>query len=151
MGEDVHYSGTVAAAIEGTIMGVPAIAASMTVADPEGRSLISAGKFIRRLVTSMMGKLPPAKLLNVNFPKMPRGGYRAFQFTRLGRRVYTDIISSKTDPAGRDYFWIGGEATWDRTDETDAGAVARGKVSITPLNIDMTDRGLLEKMRGLSR
>lgn len=146
MGEDVIYSGTVAAALEGAIMGVPGVAASMTVADHEGRSFISAAKFIRRLVAGAIGQMPPSTLLNVNFPKMPRGGYRGYIITRLGRRAYSDIISAKTDPSGRSYYWIGGEATWDRNPESDAGAVHRGKVSITPLNIDMTDHKLLEAM-----
>lgn len=147
MGEDVTYSGTVAAAIEGTIMGVPAIAASMTVADIEGRSFLSAARFIRRLITKTHGQMPLNTLLNINFPRMPRGGYKQYQITRLGKRVYKDIISTNTDPRGKSYFWIGGEPTWERTIETDAGAVGRGLVSITPLNIDMTDEALLQKMR----
>ena len=147
MGEDVTYSGTVAAAIEGTIMGVPAIAASMTTPDLEGRSYLSAARFIRRLIARTHGLMPPNTLLNINFPKMPRGGYKQYQITRLGKRVYKDIISTNTDPRGKSYFWIGGEPTWERTIETDAGAVARGFVSITPLNIDMTDEALLAKMR----
>jgi 5'-nucleotidase len=147
MGEDVTYSGTVAAAIEGTIMGVPAIAASMTVADIEGRSFLSAARFIRRLIKNTQGEMPPNTLLNINFPKMPPGGYKQYQITRLGKRVYKDIISTNTDPRGKSYFWIGGEPTWERTIETDAGAVGRNFVSITPLNIDMTDEALLAKMR----
>lgn len=147
MGEDVTYSGTVAAALEGAIMGLPAVAASMTVHDAEGRSFKSAAKFIRRLVSGTIGRMPPSTLLNVNFPKMPRGGYRSFELTRLGRRVYSDIISARTDLSGRSYYWIGGEPTWDRVDGTDAGAIKSGRVSVTPLNIDMTDRDLLESMR----
>lgn len=147
MGEDVTYSGTVAAAMEGAIMGVPAVAASIVSSGLQERAFLSAARFIRRLVSTMIDRMPPSTLLNVNFPRMPRGGYRAYQITRLGQRVYTDIISAKTDPRGRRYFWIGGEPTWDRTDETDAGAVGRGRVSITPLNLDMTDRALLERMR----
>jgi len=147
MGEDVTYSGTVAAAIEGTIMGVPAIAASMTAPDIEGRSFLSAARLIRRLITKIHGQMPPNTFLNINFPKMPPGGYKQYQITRLGKRVYKDIISTNTDPRGKSYFWIGGEPTWERTIETDAGAVARNYVSITPLNIDMTDEALLAKMR----
>lgn len=147
MGEDVTYSGTVAAAFEGAIMERPAVAASMTNYDAEGKSFISAAKFIRRLVANIIGKLPPSTLLNVNFPKMPRGGYRSYEMTRLGRRVYSDIISARRDLSGRSYYWIGGEPTWDRVNGTDAGVIKAGKVSITPLNMDMTDRVLLETMR----
>lgn len=147
MGEDVTYSGTVAAAIEGTIMGVPAIAASVTAGYDEGRTFASAAKFIRRLIPKVRERLPKNTLLNINFPVMPRGGYRKSQITSLGRRVYTDIVSTNKDPRGRSYFWIGGEPSWDRTGDTDAAAVERGTVSITPLNIDMTDGDLLARMR----
>jgi 5'-nucleotidase len=147
MGEDVTYSGTVAAAIEGTLMGVPAIAASMTEPDEDGRALRSAARFIRRLVERTATQMPHSTLLNVNFPAMPQGGYKKFKITRLGKRVYTDIISEKTDPRGQRYFWIGGAPTWERTGDTDAAAVGKGFVSITPMNIDMTDESLLEQMR----
>ncbi|HWO56154.1 MAG TPA: 5'/3'-nucleotidase SurE [bacterium] len=148
MGEDVTYSGTVAAALEGSIMGLPAVAASMTAADPEGKSFVSAAKFIRRLVANIIGRMPPSTLLNVNFPRMPRGGYRAYEVTRLGRRTYSDIISARRDLSGRSYYWIGGEPTWDRRAGTDADAIKAGKVSITPLNFDMTDLELLRAMAG---
>jgi 5'-nucleotidase len=148
MGEDVIYSGTVAAALEGAIMGRPAIAASMTTYDPTFKSFKSAAKFTRRLVGGIIDRMPPATLLNVNFPKMPRGGYRSYEATRLGNRMYTDIISARKDLSGRSYYWIGGEPTWSRVSGTDAGAIKAGKVSITPLNIDMTDRELLDAMRG---
>ncbi len=147
MGEDVIYSGTVAAALEGAIMGRPAIATSMTVYDPNGKSFKSAAKFTRRLVSGIISRMPPATLLNVNFPKMPRGGYRSYEITRLGSRMYTDIISARKDLSGRSYYWIGGEPTWDRVAGTDAGAIKAGKVSITPLNLDMTDRELLRAMQ----
>jgi 5'-nucleotidase len=119
----------------------------MTTPDIEGRSFLSAARFIRRLITKTHGQMPPHTLLNINFPRMPPGGYKQYQITRLGKRVYKDIISTNTDPRGKSYFWIGGEPTWERTIETDAGAVGRGLVSITPLNIDMTDEALLAKMR----
>jgi len=147
MGEDVHYSGTVAAAIEGTIMGIPSIAASMTAPDHDGSAFRSAAKFLRRLVPQIVDHIPKGTLLNVNFPALPKGGYKASQITRLGNRTYTDIISAKRDPRGREYFWIGGEPTWERIKDTDAAAVAKGIVSITPMNIDMTDDVLVEQMR----
>jgi len=146
MGEDVTYSGTVAAALEGAIMGVPAIAASMIEPDLEGKAFASAAKFIRRLIPKIVKRMPPNTLLNMNFPKMPEGGYKSYRVTRLGKRVYTDIISMNVDPRGRHYYWIGGEPTWDRTGETDAAASQRGYVAITPLNVDMTDESLLEQM-----
>jgi 5'-nucleotidase len=147
MGDDVTYSGTIAAAIEGAIMGVPAIAASVTTGHEEKRTLVSAAKFIRRLVPQVVDRLPRNTLLSVNFPRMPRGGYRKMKLTALGQRVYNDIIKTNLDPRGKKYYWIGGEPSWDRTGETDAAMVGKGYVSITPLNIDLTDQKLLEQMR----
>jgi 5'-nucleotidase len=147
MGEDVTYSGTVAAAIEGALMGVPAIAASVIPRDRDWRDFTTAAKFIRRLIPRIIGRLPKHTLLNINFPKMPRGGYRKTQITGLGRRIYTEIISTNRDPRGLAYYWIGGEPSWDHTEETDAAAVRRGYVSITPLKIDMTDTSLVDEMR----
>jgi 5'-nucleotidase len=88
--------------------------------------------------------LPPNTLLNVNFPSLPAARVRGIQVTRLGRRVYRDVLIERLDPKGRPYYWIGGDPPGGEPDEgTDIGALARGYVSITPLNLDMTDAGLL--------
>jgi len=149
MGDDVTYSGTVAAAIEGTILGVPAIAASL--ADENGSDFRPAARFIARLARWVLKEgIPPNTLLNVNLPNNGNKSLREFAITRLGKRTYHDIIYDKVDPRGKEYFWIAGEPTADLTDEdTDLRAVADGLVSITPLNVDMTDYELLNRLRSM--
>lgn len=149
MGDDVTYSGTVAAAIEGTILGVPAIAASL--ADENGNDYRPAARFIGRLARWVLKVgIPPNTLLNVNLPNNGNKSLREFAITRLGKRTYHDIIYDKVDPRGKEYFWIAGEPTADLTDEdTDLRAVADGLVSITPLNVDMTDYELLNRLRSI--
>ena len=90
----------------------------------------------------------PGLLLNMNIPRPRRGGLRTFRVTRLGHRVYTDVISEKIDPRGRTYYWIAGKPTWKREPDTDHAAVEEGYVSVTPLKMDYTNYDLLEQMRG---
>jgi len=147
MGDDVTYSGTVAAAIEGTILGVPAIAASL--ADEDGGEYRPAAKFVARLAKWVLKEgIPKYTLLNVNLPNRGKKLLRRFRITKLGKRTYRDIIYEKVDPRGKEYFWIAGEPTADLTDvETDLRAVGDGFISITPLKIDMTDYELFRRLR----
>ena len=145
MGEDVFYSGTVAAAIEGALQGTPAIAASFatkTVPD-----FTEPARFIARLVGRLLAQgLPRRHLLNVNFPGRPWPGIRGVKVTRLGSRVYHDTLVKKVDPRGRDYYWIGGEdPEWESIEGTDFHAVHAGWISVTPLRLDFTaDTALAE-------
>ena len=147
MGDDVTYSGTVAAAIEGTILGVPAIAASL--AGENGGEYRPAARFVARLARWVLQEgIPKYTLLNVNLPDRGKKPLRKFAITKLGKRTYRDIIYDKVDPRGKNYFWIAGEPTADLTDvETDLRAVADGFISITPLKIDMTDYDLFHRLR----
>jgi 5'-nucleotidase len=145
MGEDVTYSGTVAAAIEGRILGINSMAVSLTAwsgASFEGAA--SAARQLARTLLSLTGDR--TRLWNVNVPAIPIGAVRGIKVTRLGSRVYNDIIVKKTDPRGKDYFWIGGaEPGWNTGENTDFAAVSEGYVSITPLRLDFTDRdGIVE-------
>ncbi len=145
MGEDVFYSGTVAAAIEGSLQGTPAIAASFatrTVPD-----MAEPARFIARLVGRLLDEgLPRRHLLNVNFPGGPWSESRGVKVTRLGSRVYHDTLVKKVDPRGRDYYWIGGEdPEWESIEGTDFHAVHDGWISVTPLRLDFTaDTALAE-------
>ncbi len=145
MGEDVFYSGTVAAAIEGSLQGTPAIAASFatrTVPD-----FAEPARFIARLVGRLLTEgLPRRHLLNVNFPGRPWPELRGVKVTRLGSRVYHDTLVKKVDPRGRDYYWIGGEdPEWEPIEGTDFHAVHAGWISVTPLRLDLTaDTALAE-------
>ncbi|UCD64403.1 MAG: 5'/3'-nucleotidase SurE [Candidatus Zixiibacteriota bacterium] len=150
MGDDVTYSGTVAAAIEGSILGIPSMAVSM--ANYElGTPMVRAADFLARLVKSV-GKmdLDPSTFLNVNLPLDNGRPYRNHEFTELGSRHYKDIVINKTDPRGKPYYWIGGRAKWKTTRGSDFEAVKRGVVSISPLKVNFTDTASLRKLSDLN-
>jgi 5'-nucleotidase len=147
MGEDVFYSGTVAAAIEGSIQGAPSIAASLVTRDLT--DFVEPAAFIARLAREVLDRgLPRRQLLNVNIPHRPWPGIQGVAITRLGSRVYHDTLVRKVDPRGREYYWIGGEdPVWDPEAGTDFHAVDQGYISVTPLRLDLTDRPALESLR----
>lgn len=142
MGHDVTYSGTLAAAMEATVYGLPAIAASHDLAEGYTPDYDFAARFVARLAQRVLvSGLPRDVFYNVNFPALPPAEVRGVQVTRLGRRVYRDVLIERTDPKGRPYYWIGGDPPAGEPDEgTDIGALAHGYISVTPLNLDMTDR-----------
>jgi 5'-nucleotidase len=139
MGEDVTYSGTVAAAIEASILGIPSIAISMVSWDSV--PLDAAAAVSRYLAGEMLHHdVPGTSLWNVNIPPLPRDELKGIRITRLGSRVYNGDIIKKTDPRGRDYFWIGGgDPGWNAGGDTDFTAVTEGYISVTPLRLDLTD------------
>lgn len=147
MGHDVTYSGTVAAAIEGNLLGLPAMAFSNTSWAP--KHLGASAEICRRLVVrTLENPLPHPMLLNVNIPDLPLEQIRGLRVTHLGKRVYKDEIIAKFDPRGRPYYWIGGEPpVWDPDEDSDFGATEEGFVSITPLHVDWTDFRGIEVLR----
>lgn len=152
MGDDITYSGTVAAAIEGSICGIPSIAVSMANWEP-GMRMSGVASFTARFI-SRFGSLhvPPSTIININFPPDPGVGradaiYNDFEFTSQGIRYYRDIIVAKKDPRGKPYYWIGGRAKWKTTKGTDFATVKRGLVSVTPLQLDFTDQAALSRLR----
>jgi 5'-nucleotidase len=139
MGEDVHYSGTVAAALEGCILGITAMAVSLVSWTPQrfDGAAGAAEVLARRLLASSGGR---AALWNVNVPPVSLAEIKGIRVTKLGSRVYNDIIVRKRDPRGKEYFWIGGgEPGWSTEENSDFAAVSAGFVSVTPLRIDLTD------------
>lgn len=139
LGDDVTYSGTVSATFEGTLLGIPSVAFSQEIAEGYSfdRAAAFAGRFIGELLSAA---LRPDLLLNVN---LPAGELQGLSFTRLGRRVYQQVVVEKEDPRGRKYYWIAGTPEWQSDSGTDHDAVASGRVSVTPLHLDLTDyRGL---------
>ncbi len=141
--QDVTYSGTVAAAMEGVLMGLSAIAVSLDTYDvgDYGPAARFAASLAQRLVQAA---LPEPLLLNVNVPNLPEGEIRGVQITRLGRRLYRNALVERTDPRGRTYYWIGGEPPDGIPEEgTDIGALAHGYISVTPLLLDLTDHAKL--------
>lgn len=141
MGDDVFYSGTVAAAVEGALQGIPSLAVSMTVSRSRKATFEVAARFTRKLVETVLERgMPPKTALNVNVPQLDRGEYRGVRVTRLGTRIYQDTLIEKTDPRGRAYYWIGGdEPIWEEEEDTDFLAVSQGYASVTPLKLDLTD------------
>jgi 5'-nucleotidase len=141
LGDDVTYSGTVSAAMEGTLHGVPSIAVSLV----DGGDFDVAGRVARLIAMRVLVEgLPGHTLLNVNVPAAPPRGVR---LTRLGHRVYSDKIVEQTDPRGRSHYWLGGgEAKWTDLDGTDMGAVHEGYVSVTPVHLDLTNHRALAQL-----
>jgi 5'-nucleotidase len=145
LGDDITYSGTVSAAMEGTLLGVPSIAASLVSRKADAVDAApdfgAAADFIARLarVVSERG-MPRDTLLNVNVPALPAAELRGYVITRQGKRRYGDAIVEHLDPRGRKYYWIGGDDLGFIPGEgTDCTAVAGGYVSITPLHLDLTN------------
>lgn len=151
MGEDVIYSGTVAAAMEGCILGIPSYALSLAIWHPTDFS--GAAAFVRHWLPEILElPLPRGSLLNINIPEGPPENLKGLRVTRLGSRVYHDVITDQIDPRGRPYLWIGGHGpTWNDDDGSDNSAVREGYVALTPLKIDLTHEKLLQEMRQLNR
>ena len=143
IGHDVTYSGTVTAAMEAVISGVPGIAVSLNSPENHSGSLEygPAARVARRIAQTVIERgLPPGILLNVNVPYLPDDQIRGLCVTRQGLRLYRDSLVARADPRGRPYYWIGGEAPSGVPEPgTDFGALADGWVSITPLHLDLTD------------
>ena len=151
LGEDVTYSGTIAAAMEATLLGVPAIAFSQVLdpAKPVPWSTAEhhAGDVIRRLTAIGW---PRQTLINVNFPDVPPDRVQGIAAVRQGRRKIADNLSERVDPRGRPYYWIGPMREEDAAaspPDTDLGAIGEGKVSLTPINLDLTNFRALDALK----
>jgi len=147
LGDDVTYSGTVSAAMEAVLLGIPAVAFSQV--GRVGFHYAAAAAFARSLVASLRERaLPPDTLLNCNVPEdeKPKG----HRVTRQGKRRYGDAIVEKVDPRGRKYYWIGGsELGFPDEPGTDFAAVKAGYVSVTPLHLDLTNYESMESIQAL--
>ena len=146
LGDDVLYSGTVGAAMEGRFLGLPAIAVSLAGDDPI--HFDTAGNVVRQLLEKMLQTpLSPSNILNINVPDLPRDQINGWQATRLGGRDRACPAVRATDPVGKDIYWIGAAGVeQDAGPGTDFFAIAQGYVSITPLTADMTDRTRLAEL-----
>jgi 5'-nucleotidase len=148
MGEDVLYSGTVAAAMEGLVLGIPSIAISFAGGDLRSdltqlKQQISVLTPLLRHLTSL-NPFPTQTLFNVNLPPLPSDQIKGVKLTRLGRRHYPDSLQKMQDPWGRQVYWIGGgRMVWTGEDDSDFKAVQDGYVSVTPLHLDLTNFDIL--------
>jgi 5'-nucleotidase len=153
MGEDVLYSGTVAAAMEGVTLGVPGVAISFAGPSTDLETLHSYRELLTGLVRRIttVSAFPADTLLNINLPPCGAGAVRGFKVTSLGSRYFKESLTRMRDPWGREIYWIGGGSIhWTGGEETDHHAVADGFISITPLHMDLTNYTLLETVRGWS-
>jgi len=147
LGDDLTYSGTVAAAMEGTLLGIPSIAVSLVTRsrfrfDVAAEVALEVGRKILRK------GLPEDTLLNVNVPNLPKEEIRGVRMTRMGKRVYGDVIVEKRDPRGRKYFWIGGDhLASEEVPGSDLEAIDENHVSITPIHLDLTNYTALRALR----
>jgi 5'-nucleotidase len=147
LGDDVLYSGTVSAAVEGTILGVSSIAVSQ-----EGRDqfqFATGAYYAVRLARLILRHgLPEETLVNVNVPNRPLATVTGVRVTCLSRRRFDNPIIEKVDPHGRSYFWIAGtRVSWSRNKDSDHEAIAEGAVSLTPLHLDSTNYAALDQLR----
>jgi 5'-nucleotidase len=148
LGDDVLYSGTVAAATEGRFLGLPAVAISMVSSDPQNldTAVMVAGLILQRLLDLPLDK---DIILNVNVPDLPWSDIRGFQSVRLGQRHKAEPVIRSQDPRGREIFWVGPPgAEQDAGPGTDFYAVSQGYVSVTPLQLDLTRYGALDTLKG---
>lgn len=148
LGTDVLYSGTVSGAIEGVISGFPAIAISAASYDRcNYEDAASFGTYLAGLVHRH--GLPEETLLNVNVPTIDGNSKMPIRITRLGKRRYINVFEKRTDPRGRDYYWLAGDPQdYHNGDcDIDTVAVAEGFISITPLYLDLTSESLLKELR----
>jgi 5'-nucleotidase len=146
LGDDVTYSGTVSAAFEGTLIGIPSVAISQEI--ETGFTFDAAADFAARLAGHLLEQpLPPGTLINVNVPAGPPRGVRV---VRQGRRLYGEAVIEKLDPRGRPYYWIGATPPKGQLEQgTDLAAVADKFISMTPLHLDLTDFRSLELLEGI--
>jgi 5'-nucleotidase len=150
MGEDVLYSGTVAAAMEGLALGVPAIAVSFAAAGDLRADVFHLNEQVKVLTPLLqhltsLPDFPSNTLFNVNLPPVPAAEVKGVKLTRLGRRVYSQSVAPMKDPWGRPIYWIGGgEITWSGEPDSDFRAIDERYVSVTPLHLDLTHFGALE-------
>ncbi|WP_420595218.1 5'/3'-nucleotidase SurE [Deinococcus sp.] len=142
MGDDLTHSGTVAAAIEGLALGLPAIALSQISHNGEydfGPGAAYAAKLVAQVLKH---GLPPRTLLNVNVPPVIQGA----RVTRLSNHRYEDTLITRQDPEGREYHWVSGKPRAEYADDSDFGAVEDGYISVTPVRLDLTARDLMQQV-----
>ncbi|MBD3169442.1 MAG: 5'/3'-nucleotidase SurE [candidate division Zixibacteria bacterium] len=146
--DDITYSGTVAAAMEGTLLGIPSIAVSLVVKNRHKPHWEVAAEFMVRVAKYVLKNgLPEDTLLNVNVPNTRKASPDRYSVTTQGRRIYEDVITEHIDPRGKPYYWIGGvEGQLRGGKKTDLAAIKRGVISVTPLHLDLTNYGVMRDL-----
>ncbi|NLU49035.1 MAG: 5'/3'-nucleotidase SurE [Syntrophomonadaceae bacterium] len=148
LGTDVLYSGTVSAAVEGVIMGVPSLAVSLT--SYKYNEDFSFSSRFTRLIMRILEREGTARdiVLNINIPAIPRQEIKGVRITKLGVRRYDNLFEERKDPRGNSYYWLGGDVIQEEQDpDSDVAAINEGYLSITPIHFDLTDYRLMEEFR----
>ena len=148
LGDDVIYSGTVAAAMEGRFLGLPAVAVSLVTVDHKGEHYESAARAAVEIIARLAAEpLPADTILNVNVPDLPWNDLAGFEATRLGNRHRAEACIPQSDPRGRQWWWIGAAgAEADAGPGTDFHALRTGCISITPIQVDLTRYQALDQV-----
>jgi len=149
MGDDVTYSGTIAAAMEATLLGIPAVAVSLCRCESGKYDYTASAQIARDVALMVLDRgLPDWTLLNVNVPNIPGSEIKGVEVVRQGKQVYEEAVIEKKDPRGRTYYWIGGQLTaWETEPDTDFAAVSQGYVSVTPVHLDLTDYATMDILK----
>ncbi|MCG2768443.1 MAG: 5'/3'-nucleotidase SurE, partial [Anaerolineae bacterium] len=148
LGLDVTYSGTVSAAWEAVVTHIPAIAVSLGAG--ENLDFTFAADYAGNLANTVLHMKPAQPmLLNLNVPNLPAEEITGVEITRLGQLTYHDVLEERRDPRGHSYYWIGGDQPPTAILEpgTDVAALAQGKISITPIQLDLTNHSLIKELR----
>ncbi len=148
--EDVTYSGTIAAAMEGALLDYPCIAFSQQQHEEEPMLWDTGEIFARKVIEALQGfSMPQANLISVNIPHRAEGKVKGIALAHQGRRIIGEKLDGRLDPKGRPYYWIGGPKFEDLEDApgTDHAFIKEGYVTVTPLMLDLTNREIMEKMR----
>ena len=147
LGDDLTYSGTVAAAFEATLLGIPALAVSLEIA--REHHFATAARVAARIAERVLAQgMPADTLFNINVPDLPFAELKGLKITRQGKRTYSDEVRENVDPRGRHYYWIGGEVLPDTAAEgTDSAAVRAGYVSLTPVHLDLTNYRVIDELQ----
>lgn len=150
LGTDVLYSGTVSAAIEGVLLGIPSIAVSLASYEADDYKLSAeVALFVAEQLYANKETLPPDTLLNINVPSVPRERLKGYKVTKLGIREYENVFDKRTDPRGRPYYWLAGDIIPSREEdpEIDLVAVEYNFVSVTPIHFDLTNYRIINKVK----
>lgn len=144
----IIYSGTVSAATEGVILGIPSIAMSLTTFEPNA-DFSYAAKFARQLAERVVANgLTGGTVLNVNVPAVPESEIRGVVITRQGKSIWNDEFEARRDPGNKQYFWLKGELVeLDEEEDVDQRAILNNKVSVTPIQFDLTHHSMLDRLR----
>lgn len=147
LGDDITYSGTVSAAMEGTLFGILSFAVSLVVDYEEKCDFKPAAEFAVKLASYILKEgLPRDTLLNVNVPNVR--DIKGYRITKQGKRIYGEAVVEKIDPRGKKYYWIGANSTkWEDGDDTDFKAIEEHYISITPIHLDLTNYASMRELK----